>query len=219
MIMSGNRVNRLGFWSAVALIVLEVVYIAALAFEFGTQGFAFPPAPFVQTIAGVITILTGPVMIVLFAAIKYRFAEEDAILGSLGLTFATLLVAMISINRFVQLTVIRTAPAAALTGDLARFLPYASGSVMLALEELGWGFFLSLAALAVAPLFRGDRLQISIRWVLVAIAVLSFMGLTGYATASLLSLFGFIAWGPLLMVLGILLALFFRRPEYSSSSS
>lgn len=207
--MNDTRANRLGFWASIALIILELVYIAVLVFEFGTRGFVFPPSQFTQTAAGVVTILTGPVMIVLFASIKHSFDEDNPVLGTLGLTFATLMVGMFSINRFIQLTVIRTAPAAALRGDLMRFLPYDGGSVMLALEELGWGFFLPLAALSVAMLFKGNRLQSLIRWLLIAIAAFSFLGLIGYATATLLSLFGFIAWGPLLLVLGILLGKFF----------
>ena len=65
---------------------------------------------------------------------------ENKILGSLGISFITLFAAMVSINRFVQLTVILQSPAGAASQDLARFLPYSTGSVMFALEMLGWGF-------------------------------------------------------------------------------
>lgn len=209
--MNSNRAIQLGLWSSIILALLNAVYLALLVVEFSTQGFAFPPPPMVQLVAGVITLLTVPTMLVLFAAIKHVSPKEDAILGTLGLSFAILFAAAVSINRFVQLTVIRQATPADLGGDLKRFLPYADGSIMLALELLGWGFFIPMAALSIAPLFRSNRLGLSIRWTLVAIAALSFVGVAGYAAASPISGFGFLAWGPLLLVLAILLALFFYK--------
>ena len=94
--------------------------------------------------------------------------------------------------------------------DLTRFLPYAEGSVMLALEVLGWGFFSSLAALFVAPLFSSSRLNIAIRWFFVLYSVLSFLSVISFATNILIPT-GPLAWGPVLFVLSILLAFYFRN--------
>lgn len=107
----------------------------------------------------------------LFAAIRHIAPGEKAILGTLGLVFTALFAMSVSINRFVQLTVIRLAPAGPASADLARFLPYSTGSVMFALEILGWGFFLSLGTLFVAPLFGGNGLQRAIRWLFILFAV------------------------------------------------
>jgi hypothetical protein len=206
--MEKNITRKLGSWSSVYVAVLGVIYLLLLIINFSTQGFTFPPSQFVQLSGGIITFLTVPGLIILFTAIRYDNDGENKILGSLGITFITLFAATVSINRFVQLTVIQQGAG---SSDLARFLPYATGSVMFALEMLGWGFFSSLAALSVAPLFHGSRFNISIRWLFVAYALFSFMAVIGYSTNTPITAVVFIAWGPILTALAILLAVHFQK--------
>lgn len=206
--MEKNITRQSGFWSSVYIAVLGVIYLLLLIINFSTQGFVFPPSRFVQLSGGIITFLTIPGLIVLYTAIRYLYDGENKILGSLGITFITLFAATVGINRFVQLTVIQQAGS---SPDLVRFLPYATGSVMFALEMLGWGFFSSLAALAVAPLFSGSRVKVSIRWLFVAYAIFSFMAVIGYATNLPITAAAFLAWGPILTALAILLAVYFRK--------
>jgi hypothetical protein len=208
---------RLGLWAAAITAFLGGFYLILLVGYFATQGFVFPPTPFVQLAGGIITFITAPVLLVLFAAIQQLASEEKRILGTLGLAFTILFVAMVSINRFVQLTVVRLSPPGPESLDLARFLPYSTGSVMFALEILGWGFFLSLAAIFVAPLFSGSRLQKSIRWLLGFFAIFSLMSVIGFATNTPITAAAFIAWGPILTVLAVLLAILFNRGERLSS--
>lgn len=208
--MNERLACRLGFWSAALMSLLSFAYLATLVGFFATQGFVFPPSPWVQLTAGVITFLTVPLMVVLFAAIREQ-PGTHGILGTLGLSFALLFAAVVSINRFVQLTVIQQAPVGPQSADLARFQPYSTGSVMFALELLGWGFFIALAALFVAPLFAHGGLERSIRWTLVAFGAFSLVSVVGFATGTALTSAGFIAWGPLLLALAILLTVYFRR--------
>jgi hypothetical protein len=163
----------------------------------------------VQDVAGVITFLTAPLMVVVFAAIR-EVPGSRHVLGTVSLSFTLLFAASVSMNRFVQLTVLRQAPLGAATPDLARFLPYSTESVMFAMEMLGWGFFMALAALAAAPLFGRDRLGRALRGTLVAYGVLSLLSVVGYATQTALTMAGFVAWGPGLVALALLLAAHFR---------
>jgi hypothetical protein len=206
--MKNNIAQQLGFWSSVNIAVLGVIYLLLLIINFSTQGFTFPPSQFVQLSGGIITFLTIPGLIVQYTAIRYTNDGENKILGSLGIIFITLFAATVSINRFVQLTVIQQGGS---SPDLARFLPYATGSVMFALEMLGWGFFSSLAALLVAPLFHGSGVKNTIRWLFVAYALFSFMAVIGYATELPITAAAFIAWGPILTALAVLLAVYFRK--------
>jgi len=214
--MRHRHARQLGFWSAGFTSVLAAAYLAVLIGYFGTQGFVFPPSEFVQLSAGVITFLTVPALVVLFTAIKYVPGDGGA-LGSLGVSFTVLFAAVVSINRFVQLTVVRQAPPGPSSADLARFLPYSTGSVMFALEMLGWGFFIALAALSVAPLFRGGRLQRAIRLSMVAFGVLSLLSVVGFATGTALTSAGFVAWGPLLLAITVMLTVYFRRTSEDAS--
>jgi hypothetical protein len=211
--MTERLATHLGFWAATVVAVLGAIYLALLVGYFATEGFTFPPTPFVQLVGGLVTFFTAPALLVLFAALQHLAPSEDSVLGTLGLCFTTLFVASVSINRFVQLTVIRVSPPGPASQDLARFLPYSTGSVMFALEILGWGFFLTLAALCVAPLFGGSRLQRAIRLLLVFFALFSVMSVIGFATSTPITAAAFIAWGPILLALALLMAVFFRRGE------
>jgi hypothetical protein len=205
--MTDRYAARLGFWFSLMLAILGGVYLILLIGYFGSQGFVFPPTPFVQTVGGIVTILSAPVLVVIFAAIRQFTPAEKSILGTLGLVFCALFAMSVSINRFIQLTVVRFNPSSA---DLARFQAYSTDSVMFALEILGWGFFLSIAAVCVAPLFDGNRLRLAIRWLWIGFAFFSFMAVVGYVSATPLTALAFLAWGPGLLALAILLAIDFR---------
>jgi hypothetical protein len=209
--------GHVGMWSGAALSVLGAAYLATLVVYFSTAGFVFPPSPAVQLVAGVVTFLTVPVMVALFVAIR-QTPGAGGVFGTLGLCFAVLFAAVVSINRFVQLTVIRQAVPGPGSADLARFLPYSAGSVMFALEMLGWGFFIALAALCVAPLFGGDRLSLWIRWGFVSFGVLSLLSVIGFAMWAPLTMAGFVAWGPVLLALAVLLTVYYRRLDRPSAA-
>lgn len=208
--MKNNLAKLMGIWTSIIISVLGIIYIGLLIILISSEGFSFPPGPSVQLIGGIITFLMVPGLVILFTAIHY-LENRNKILSSLGISFIILFAATVSINRFVQLTVIQqSAPG---TMDLIRFLPYNTGSVMFALEMLGRGFFSSLAALSVAPLFSGSRLTNAIRWSFVGYALFSFMGVIGYMTQTPITAAAFIAWGPILLVLAVMLAIYFIKEK------
>jgi hypothetical protein len=207
--MKKNTASQIGFWTSIFLAVLVGIYLIVLIFYYSTEGIVFPPPPVVQLVAGIVTFIAVPFLVILFTAIRFVNEEDNKILGSLGVSFIILFAATVSINRFVQLTVIQQS-LPDVPADLERFLPYSTGSVMLALEVLGWGFFSSLAAVFVAPLFSSSRLNKTIRWLFILYAIFSFMSVIGYATESNIPV-GPIAWGPILLALSILLSVYFRK--------
>lgn len=209
--MKKNTASQLGFWASVLGAVLAGIYLLILIFSIVTEGLVLPPGPFVQLAGGLITFITVPVLIVMFTAIRYVNEGDNKVLGSLGVSFITLFAATVSINRFVQLTVIQQSMPD-VPADLTRFLPYAPGSVMLALEVLGWGFFSSLAAAFVAPLFSSSPLKNAIRWLFILYAIFSFLSAFSYATKIPIPT-GPIAWGPIFLALSILLSVYFRKVD------
>ena len=211
--MKKNIASQLGFWASVLLAILGGVYILALIYDISIDGIAalISPSPFLQLVSGIGTLLTVLLLVILFTAIRFVNQEDNEVLGLLGINFIILFAATVSINRFVQLTVIQQS-LPDVPADLARFLPYATGSVMFALEVLGWGFFSSIAAAFVAPLFSSSRLNNTIRWLFILYAVFSFMSIISFATNIIIPT-GPIAWGPILLVITILLAVYFRNIE------
>jgi len=208
--MKKNIASQLGFWSSVFAVVLGVSYLFLLVFHFSTEGFVNPTSGFVPLVAGITMFLIVQVLVILFTAIRFVNEGDKKIFGSLGVSFAILGAAAVSINRFVQLTVIQQS-LPNLPSDLTRFLPYGAGSVMYSLEWLGWGFFSSLAAVFVAPLFSSTLLSKAIRWLFVLYAIFSLIGLIGFMINAPIASIAFIAWGPILLALSILLAIYFRN--------
>jgi hypothetical protein len=208
--MNKNFAGQLGFWASVLNAVGVGIYLLVLIFHFSTEGFSNPTTPFVQLVGGIVVFLAAPILVILFTAIRFTNEEDNKVFGSLGGSFIILFAAAVSINRFVQLTVIQQSLPDVPT-DLTRFLPYATGSVMYALEWLGWGFFSSLAAAFVAPLFSSSPLNKTIRWLFIMYAIFSFAGVIGFVTNTLVASVAFIAWGPILLVLSIFLSVYFCK--------
>ena len=209
--MKTNIASQIGYYSSVIGAIIGGFYFLVLIYSISTDGLASlaSPSPFVQLVGGIGTFLTVPILVILFTAIRFVNEENNRVLGSLGVNFIILFAATVSINRFVQLTVIQQS-LPNMPADLSRFLPYGNGSVMFALEVLGWGFFSSLAAVFVAPLFSSSPLNKTIRWLFILYAILSFMSVISFATNTLIPT-GPIAWGPILLALSILLAIYFRN--------
>ena len=207
--MKKNIASQLGFWASVLGAVNTVIYLLALIFSIMTVGFSFQLPPTAQLVSGIGAFLWVPILVIIFTAIRYVNEGENQVLGSLGINFIILFGATVSINRFVQLTVIQQS-LPDVPADLTRFLPYEPGSVMLALEVLGWGFFSSLAAVFVAPLFSDSRLNKTIRWLFILYAIFSFISVFSFATNIPIPT-GPIAWGPILLVMTILLSIYFRK--------
>jgi len=207
--MNKKFASQLGFWAAVLGIVLGGIYLLLIIYTLMTEGFSSTFPPFVQLVGGFGTFITVPVLVILFTAIRFVNEGYNGVLGALGVNFIVLFAATVSINRFVQLTIIQPS-LPDVPADLTRFLPYAPGSVMFALEVLGWGFFSSLAAVCVAPLFSSSPLNKTIRWLFILYAVFSFMSVICFVT-NIQFPAGPIAWGPILLVITILLSVYFRN--------
>jgi hypothetical protein len=203
---------RIGFASALVMTLLGVVYMVFIGVLAATGRFVMPPSDGVQVFGGIVTIMSAPVMVALFACVAASAPADRRVLGIISLSFVILFAAMISINRYVQFAVVRRATILGEAGDLARFLPYDSASAMFALEMLGWGLFLGLAALAAAPLFGGGRLGLVIRWSFVVYGVLGLTSAVGHAIGNdTMTLVGFAAWGFVLYIATGLIAVYFKR--------
>jgi len=197
-----------GLWASVLALGLSIVYVGAfIALLFG--GLAMPPPEPSQTIFGVVTLLSAPVLVALMAAVHYITSPERKILTHLALAFMLGCAVLTCINRYVQLTVVRQSIAAGKESEVAHFLPYSPDSVMLSIESLAWGLFLGLALLFAAPAFfegggpervrEGVGLAAWIRWLLAGTGALSLL----YAFAFVMQ-WGWLSYsGPLAWVAGL----------------
>lgn len=207
---------QLGFYATTVLAVMGVLYFLLITGLLVTGNLSLPPSGTVQMIGGIMTILMAPLLVVLVASLHALAPLEKKILSQVGLVFTALFAMAVSMNRFVQLSVVRQGFLHGQTEGLARFLPYEASSVMFAMEILGWSFFLSLAALFLAPLFTVGKLERWIGALFLAYGVIGLASALGFVLEiQFLGAMGFVAWGFVLPVINILLIPYFRQLKSS----
>lgn len=203
---------RLGCSLAAGVTILGVAYASGFAWQAATGG-VNPRAlsTGAQTIVAVATLILAQLVLGLTVCIDRCLRPERRIYSSIAVVFAACFTVTVSINRFVQVGVVRPAQLSGDTDQLRRFLPYDSGSAMFAMEILGWGVFLSLALLGLAAAFRGSRLDTALRWACITYAALGLAGAAGYAMRNAWFYLGFASWAVVLYVWTALLTSWFWR--------
>ncbi|MBK8974580.1 MAG: hypothetical protein IPM29_01510 [Planctomycetes bacterium] len=194
--------DRLGYWSAVALVCIGVGYVLALLAGFARHGFREPIGDPVLAVMEVLTLLSAVPIVTLMASIQDRAAPHRSGLGLAALAFATLCAGVTSTVHFVELTAARQ------VGEEGIVWP----SRVYAAELLAWDVFLGLSLSFAAPLFRDGRLERAVRGTLFLCGGLCLAGAVGPAVGNMrLQLIGVLGYAVILPIACVLLARLFRR--------
>jgi hypothetical protein len=165
-------VKKLGYWSAVLASVFSLTYIIFQFAEwFGLLGSAGGPESS-STPLGLIVLLTpslflGTAFLIMMVAIHYYAPVEKKIWSHTGLVFATVYTVLISINYYVQLTLIvpHLIKGETESVKLLLFVPF--DSFLYSVDILGYSF-MSLATLFAGFVFTTGKLERTIRWFMIA---------------------------------------------------
>ncbi len=178
-------VCKVGYWSAVLASVFSLLYIIGqLAEWFGLLGSMGGPES-MSTPLGIIVLLVpslflGSSFAVLMVCVHYIAPAEKKIWSHAAILFATIYAALISINYYVQLTLVLPHM---LRHDIenVRFLLFVPfDSFLYSVDILGYSF-MSLATLFAAFVFRPDGLERTIRRCLIGNGLLiPFIALQNY---------------------------------------
>jgi len=201
----------IGYWSALLVTIAGVAYFIVMAVLLATGRFTLPLPEVVELFAAGVTIASGPLLVSGLVALHNLVPDSRKPYTQLGTIFSAVFMVMVSINRFVQLTVVRPSILEGNTSGLERFMPYAPRSAMLSLELIGWGFFLGLALLCTALAFPRSGLAGAIRWSFLCYGVLGIASALALVADSPLSAIGFLAWGVVLPIGTAFLTAWFRR--------
>jgi hypothetical protein len=207
-----QSLRKLGYWVSLIEIVLAVAYLAAVAAMFITG--TIPPAEPYVSIVSVVSLASAPLFVFLWVILHNTAPSETRIFTQTSLAMVVIFATLTSINRYVALTVVRQSMDMGITDGLNWFMPYGWPSIMAAMEVLAWGFFLGLAFLFLAPIFRKGKLELAIFWTLIISGILALVAVLGQVLNSVvLNMLGIIAWGPGLIILFSLLASWFRNTK------
>jgi hypothetical protein len=156
----------LGFWSATLATGLTIVFVLLALTVAPVQwtGIAAYARAFDSLEMGQLLplILLAPAVVMLMAAIHHVTPERKKVFGLIAVALASTYAAIIGTNYYLQLFVVRLNLLNADLEALRLLVMPNPHSVFVALETIGYAF-LSLAMLAVSPLFSGGNLENWIR--------------------------------------------------------
>lgn len=164
-------------------------------------------------------LLLGPLFALLVLCIHQQAAAEQKIYSQVALLFAAMAATLLATNYFIQLAVIQPSLLKGETAGLTLFSQYNPHSIFIALEDLG-NLLLGLAFLFIAPVFNqpGKVARFLYRFFIV-MGALAVGGLILYALYYGQNLeyryevFSIMIDWVGLIVAGLLLSIFFARPE------
>lgn len=201
-----------GYWTSLLGVSLTLIYLTAVAGMFISG--AIPPAEPYLSIISAVSLASAPALIFLWVILHNSVPPMQKVFTQTSLALMVIFATLTSINRYVAMTVVPQSMKLGITDGLNWFMPYGWPSIMAAIEVLAWGFFLGLAFLFLAPVFRTGRLELAIFWTLIGSGIFSLIAVLGQVLNSVvLNMLGIIAWGPGLIVLFALLASWFKNSD------
>ena len=217
---------RVGYWSSIVILASGVGLIGGIlasalflptALTTEWKGVE-PYADAYRASGGVITslsflaaLVSCPAYVIQIGSIHSINTSDSRRRVRLGLAFAVIFATLAGLNYVVQLSIVRARILSGQTEGLDWLVFQNPGSLMLAIDFVGW-FFLGLAFLSAVPFFSGSRLNRSIRYLLTTVAVLGVVLLAGLATSnSAVGLVFLTTMSALLACADVLILIFFRR--------
>lgn len=213
-----TKVTSMGFWSSVLLVIFGIAFIVSVvatyyvnhSFEWWGGG---EKAPLTFYVSLTLALLSVILLTMLMVSIHYYAPEEKKLFSHIAMVFTVIGVVLVSLNYYVQLTVVLKSFLADNTEGLQMFIYQNTASVMFAVDILGY-FFIGLAMFFVAPVFGNGVLELFIRWFFVLTGLANLSGVVGHVlnnTAVLIGMLG--GMSVLMMINSILLCVMFIKAE------
>lgn len=200
----------MGLVAAWAGVAEGIVYLLVIALLIITGAGMPPPEPYASVVA-VDLLFSVPTFLAMTLALCWLASPGRRPWTVLALFFVVVFGVYVSVNRFLQVSLLRSHWGKELPPELALLHPYRIPSLGSVLEIVGWGTWLGLAFLAMAMVLTGTRRRRILAWTVGVCGVLSFVaGLAPIIPCLQLTTLGILAWGPGLLAVTVLLALEFR---------
>lgn len=171
----------IGKAAAFSLLILGIIYAVVLILGLISLETKMDPIgnPYVS-IMEIIIILMAPLMVVLMVEVHTYASGNTKTLSLIALVFMIITACITSSVHFVLLTVgLQTDFTTDLQWLQQLMFSWKWPSVVYALDILAWDLFFSLSMLFAAPVFKGNRLEASVRITMIASGLLSLAGLIG----------------------------------------
>ena len=210
--ISINPIHKTGKLASMGAFLSGVIY--AIILVIGLAKLASPEETIQDplfTILELLIIIIATLMSVVMATIHLNSPNEKKVNSLLSLIFMILLTGITTGVHFVILTLSHQNEFTGLSWT-PLFLSYRWPSVAYALDILAWDFFFGLSMLFAAPIFKGDRLKLSIRILMFLSGGLSVAGLIGVGISNMqIRMIGVLGYAGLAPIIFLLVAILFNR--------
>jgi hypothetical protein len=174
-----SHVRLLGAWSARAIFVIEVGYVAVFVAGFASIHNTNDPLPDPYlAVAEILILVFAPIMVCLMLAIHQCAPREARPFTQVALGWMMAAAAFTTVVHFVQLTVARHINPATFPG-YARIFDWRWPSAFYAIDIVAWDVFFGLALLFAVPAFAHRRDVTLVRRGLILSGSLCLVGLIG----------------------------------------
>ena len=178
-----KMVSRIGFWSAILTTIWTIWFILAFGYYMsslpsewpGIEAFAasFEPIPYIAWV--IPCLLLALVFPIMMSCIHYYAPDNKKIWSLLGLVFAVMYGAVLAINYWLLLTVVRESLLSGYIEGLEWFVIGSPHSITNTIEGIGYGF-MGFAVIFVSQIFSGDKLERWLRWLFIVNGVTGIAG-------------------------------------------
>lgn len=156
------------------------------------------------TLMEILTLLIAPLMAISMIAVHFHASKDDKAYSLTALLFMFIMAGITSCVHFVILSVGRHPFVDEIPG-ISFFIAFRWPSVVYALDILAWDWFFALSVLFAAPVFRGERLEKTVRTLMIIAGLLSLAGLIGVPFRNMqirnIGIIGYAVAGPVIFLL------------------
>lgn len=174
--MRNSAISKLGFWSAILSAFFSAGFMLAAIADFLKM--LNPPW---NTILPILpSLLLAPSFLIMLICLNQSLPDSKKVWSQIGVSFATLYMAFISIVYITWLLVVLPHEMKGKASEVA-LLRFTPGSMMQAIDGLGY-FFMGIATLFTAQVFSGTGIEKRLKWLFTLNGLLAMPIIIAYIT-------------------------------------
>ncbi len=206
------QAKTLGIVAAWMTFAVSEAYAIVSGLAYASQGAAVESGPFLSFMA-LLVVVMGPFLVLSMVAVHFYAAPNRKPYSLAALAFMLACVTITSCINFLLLMV-NSQPDLFSESWRSLFIPCKWPAPAFVLDNFVWDWFFGISMLLASPIFGGNRLKVSLHWVMILSGVLCLAGLVWLSVSPAQAIVvGILGWGAAGPIAFLLLANIFGRVQ------